>query len=444
MDVVVVFPTKIVAERCVSFLELNDQTSSDDTEQIRIEPLRVCQATMVIAPKACFQAIRLYWQHTGEILSSRYAKYVLERLKSGSNKTSTDDNSAEDVRETHDHVALRERIGEITHTQSFNVFLYPSGMAAIFACVRMLHQLRPDKKFVMFGFPYLDTLKLLKRKEFSAGVYFFPTGSRDELHQLQTILETEQISGIFTEFPGNPLPRSTDIKRLSSMAHENGTILVVDDTIGSFNIDVMKANAADVSVTSLTKIFSGAGNVMGGTVVLNPHSPSYETLSTSLHRKNDEFLFSQDVRVLLNASMDLPQRLARVNASAYTIVERLRTHPRVKAVYYPGHVDVQRYESYLRKKTSENLPQYGPVFSLLLHGGEEEAETFYDALKFSKGPSLGTNFTLCCPYTMLAHYDELDFVESCGIDRHLIRISVGLEPAEQIWQCFLDAFDNIL
>ncbi len=56
----------------------------------------------------------------------------------------------------------------------------------------------------------------------------------------------------------------------------------------------------------------------------------------------------------------------------------------------------------------------------------------YDAMEFCKGPSLGTNFTLVCPYTLLAHYDELDWAESCGVDRTLIRVSCGLEPAEVI------------
>ena len=52
----------------------------------------------------------------------------------------------------------------------------------------------------------------------------------------------------------------------------------------------------------------------------------------------------------------------------------------------------------------------------------------YDALPLAKGPSLGTNFTLVCPYTLLAHYEELDWAESCGVPRHLIRVSAGLEP----------------
>ena len=49
-----------------------------------------------------------------------------------------------------------------------------------------------------------------------------------------------------------------------------------------------------------------------------------------------------------------------------------------------------------------------------------------------KGPNLGVNFSLCCPFTLLAHYRELDFVERCGVSRHLIRISVGLEEPQDL------------
>jgi len=52
----------------------------------------------------------------------------------------------------------------------------------------------------------------------------------------------------------------------------------------------------------------------------------------------------------------------------------------------------------------------------------------------SKGPSLGTVFTLACPYTLLAHFNELEWAESCGVSRYLIRLSVGLEDPEELWR----------
>lgn len=58
------------------------------------------------------------------------------------------------------------------------------------------------------------------------------------------------------------------------------------------------------------------------------------------------------------------------------------------------------------------------------------AEIFYDALEVWKGASFGTNFTLCIPFVILGHFHELDYVESLGVARHTIRLSVGLENGE--------------
>ena len=53
------------------------------------------------------------------------------------------------------------------------------------------------------------------------------------------------------------------------------------------------------------------------------------------------------------------------------------------------------------------------------------------------------NYTLACPFTILAHYNELDFAESCGVSRWLIRVSVGLEPADELIDRFREALAPI-
>ena len=57
-------------------------------------------------------------------------------------------------------------------------------------------------------------------------------------------------------------------------------------------------------------------------------------------------------------------------------------------------------------------------------------QRFFDALAVAKGPSLGTNFTLACPYTLLAHYLETEWAETFGVEKELVRVSVGLENIE--------------
>ena len=71
------------------------------------------------------------------------------------------------------------------------------------------------------------------------------------------------ILALFTEFPSNPLLRSANLPRLRALADKYDFLIIIDETIGNFvNVEVLPY--ADVVVSSLTKVFSGASNVMGG------------------------------------------------------------------------------------------------------------------------------------------------------------------------------------
>lgn len=131
----------------------------------------------------------------------------------------------------------------------------------------------------MFGdspyirFPYTDTLKILQK--WGPGCHFLGHGLDKDIDELEQILEREvaQNPGVlpalalFTEFPSNPLLRCADLSRLRALADKYDFLIVVDETIGNFvNVEVLPY--ADVVVSSLSKIFSGDANVMGGRLVL--------------------------------------------------------------------------------------------------------------------------------------------------------------------------------
>lgn len=88
---------------------------------------------------------------------------------------------------------------------------------------------------------------------------------------METLLEEERqrdsskppILALFTEFPSNPLLRSPNLPRLRALANKYDFLIVIDDTIGGLaNVDVLPY--ADILVTSLTKLFSGYANALGG------------------------------------------------------------------------------------------------------------------------------------------------------------------------------------
>lgn len=129
------------------------------------------------------------------------------------------------------------------------------------------------------SFPYTDTLKILEK--WGPGCHFLGRGLDEDIDELEAILERESktscsppVLALFTEFPSNPLLRSADLPRLRALADKHDFLIVVDETLGNFvNVEVLPY--ADVVVSSLSKIFSGDANVMGGRCVFSSCSHAY-------------------------------------------------------------------------------------------------------------------------------------------------------------------------
>jgi cystathionine gamma-synthase len=320
----------------------------------------------------------------------------------------------------------------IPNLEETDVYLYPAGMNAIFNAHRALLHAREPAQSINFGFPYVDTLKILQK--FGPGCLFYGHASPEDLDDLEERLKKgERYLGLFCEFPGNPLLTCPDLTRIRKLADEYDFAVVVDETIGTFaNINVLPA--ADIVVSSLTKIFSGDSNVMGGGLVLNPDSKYYRTLKTTMAEIYEDNYWPEDVVFMERNSRDYESRVVRINANSDTICEVLRNHPLVKRIYYPKCNDSRTHYEKVR------LPDggYGGLLSVVFQR-KEYAQAFFDALPLAKGPSLGTNFTLASPYVLLAHYQELDWAESFGVDPYLIRVSVGLEETTELGGIFTDA-----
>ena len=85
---------------------------------------------------------------------------------------------------------------------------------------------------------------------------------------------------------------------------------------------------------------------------------------------------------------------------------------------------------------------YGGLISFTLKNDKKTAK-FFDVLRITKGPSFGMSFSLACPYTILAHYDELEWAENCGVSQNLIRLSVGNEPSSDLIDRLKVAFEML-
>ncbi|KAF3403789.1 hypothetical protein F1880_010235 [Penicillium rolfsii] len=327
-------------------------------------------------------------------------------------------------------------VGRVSGISEEDVFLYPSGMSAIFNSHQNLLTARGPLKSICFGFPYTDTLKILQK--WGPGCLFYGHGSSEDLDDLESRLKNgERFLALFTEAPGNPLLKTPDLVRIRGLADKYGFAVVVDETISNFlNINVLPH--ADIVVSSLTKIFSGDSNVMGGSAVLNPQSPFYKLLKDTFDREFEDLYWAEDAVFLERNSRDFISRIDKINATSEEITAMLKASPLVKEVYYPKYSPTRPLYESLRTPNGG----YGGLFSVTFHSTEASI-AFYDTLEVLKGPSLGTNFTLSSPYVVLAHYLELDWARSFNVDPDLVRISIGLEEVSDLRGRFQRALDAV-
>lgn len=408
------FTSVSVAGRCAAFL------AARGWEQVRQASWDDTGIHAVFFPEAGFRDAKSFWQHFGKIISSRRAEAALAHRKPPAGGAAA-------------KATLRTRIANLTGETPDRVWLFPSGMAAISSALKMAQARIPSAKSIQLGFPYVDVFKVQTVE--GPGTHFVPEYDLDEVRQL---LGREPISSIVCEFPGNPLLRGCDLVALSALSREFNVPLIVDDTPATY-ANVQTFPYADIVVTSLTKAFSGEGDVMAGAMVLHGASPfAAECLAHMAGHYEDQF-WDEDAVVLEKNSRDFEVRVRKMNENAEALCAWLREQPAVESVWYPKYTMPEAYGRVMRAGGG-----YGSLFSIVLKNSAENAPRFYDRLRVSKGPSLGNNFTLACPYTLLAHFEELDWAESHGVSRYLVRVSAGLEPIDDLKQRFAEALDGLV
>lgn len=383
----------------------------------RVEPFGRHGVHAAVFPGTAAATAKLGWQHLGGGVSSRLAEACLQER---------DARDAASAKQT-----LKDRVAQLAGVDVDDVWLFPCGMNAVDSVHRALQKVHPGRKSVQFGFPYVDTLKVLQKT--GPGAHFLPRGDEADLQTLSELLQDEPVAGVYTEFPSNPLLECPDLERLRDLSRRSGCPLIADDTISGFH-NVELSPVADVVTSSLTKSFSGIGDVTGGSVILNRESGHFSELKTALESVYEDTLFADDAIVLERNSRDYAGRMPRINETARRVAEFFSGRPEVESVFYPPFGNVAAYDRFRRPHGG-----YGCLLSIVLKEPADTTARFFDRLRINKGPNLGTNYTLACPFTILAHYNELDFAESCGVSRWLIRISVGLEPAEELIDRFAEA-----
>lgn len=204
-------------------------------------------------------------------------------------------------------------------------------------------------------------------------------------------------------------------------------------------------------------------------LTLNPTAPHYDAHKRALAETYEDAYYSTDALFMERNSRDFKKRVDKINKNAECLCDFLNAHtekpvsnadpsstkPVIKKVFYPKYITPGNYEARMRRlapSASSNgsrngtvsatdqayEPGYGGLFSLTFTS-LNASRAFFDTLKCCKGPSLGTNFTLASPYTLLAHYLELEWASHWDVEEGLVRVSVGLEEPETLIQWFSEA-----
>jgi cystathionine beta-lyase/cystathionine gamma-synthase len=234
---------------------------------------------------------------------------------------------------------------------------------------------------------------------------------------------------IVIETISNPLLRVGPIDKIAEIAHELGAALVVDNTFATPLIFRPLQAGADFSVHSVTKYLAGHGDVLGGAVITTREH--YEMLR-ALSRAVGPVLGPFESYLTMRGIKTFPLRMERQCANACRVAQWLTSQPRVERVYFagdPAHPDAAT----IRRLFPANL--YGAIVSFeLKDAGREEIFRFMDGLKMIvRATSLGDVHTMMLYPTMSSHREiSPKHRERMGIRDSLVRLSVGIEAAEDI------------
>ncbi len=375
-------------------------------------------ASCLIVDQSSTPSAKAFWQHTGLGLSSREAAIALGREK----EPSTSDGRAAQNE-------LLNRLANIYNCDSSLIQLHRSGMAALTTTLSAIKCIKGNSSILQIGFPYVDVLKL-PQIIFQGSDLIVKT----KLSHIKKELDKKRPAALIIEIPSNPLLQCVDLISISKLAQERDIPIIVDDTIGS-PINVHLTPYADVVFSSLTKSFAGRGDILAGSTVISPYSKWGKELAETIPKVALSTLSDSDAIELAITSRDVKDRMKRLNTSCLKLKEKLETKKEISKVLHPQNC--KNFNSLLKKGGG-----YGCLLSFELRGGIEESKRVYDSLRVCKGPSLGTNFTLVCPYVQLAHFKELQWAESCGVSEHLLRVSVGLENQDELWSRFNSVIDK--
>jgi methionine-gamma-lyase len=324
---------------------------------------------------------------------------------------------------------------------------FSSGMSAI--ATLFLSMVKPGDTIVHSGPLYAATETLIARILGRFGVHWldFPAGAtREEIDAVMSKAATGNVALIYLESPANPTNALVDVEavRASRDAIFTGAgkpPIAIDNTfLGPIWAQPLK-QGAELVVYSLTKYAGGHSDLVAGSVVgSKDHINTIRMMRNTIGTICDP----NTAWMLLRSLETLELRMSRAGENAARVCEYLRTHPKVEKVGYLGFLeggeDARQADIYRRHCIGA-----GSTFSLYLKGGETEAFAFLDSLRIAKlAVSLGGTETLASHPAGMTHLSVPEArKKALGITDNLVRISIGVEDADDLIADFEEALKAV-
>jgi len=299
---------------------------------------------------------------------------------------------------------------------------FSSGLAAEHA---VLSTLKPGDHIIAAEDMYGGTYRLFEEVFKSYGIQFSYVGGKT-IDFEKAIKQATKIFWI--ESPTNPLLRIIDIAKVSAIAHKNNIKVVVDNTFASPYFQQPLLLGADLVIHSTTKYIGGHSDLIGGALIVNDEE--WYTRLKFLQNAIGAVPGAFDCWLTLRGIKTLSVRMKKHEENALQIACFLESHPKINKVYYPGLPSDP-----FHNLAKQQMTGFSGMISFKLDKGDQKAaNSFFKKLKIiSLAESLGGVESLICYPSAMTHASIPEAQRNAiGVTKDLIRLSVGIEDAEDL------------
>ena len=311
---------------------------------------------------------------------------------------------------------------------------FASGLAAIDAVVKLLES---GDEILAVDDIYGGAFRLFTHIYAKFGIKVNYVDTTDVVNVIDAINSKTKL--VWLETPTNPTLKISDIQAIAKIAKQNGALLCVDNTFASPALQLPIKLGADIVVHSATKYLGGHSDLIAGIVIcrtqeLGDKIKFIQNASGAILSPNDSWLVIRGVETLY-------LRVNEHSKNAQVVAKFLQTHPAVDKVYYPGLKTHVNHDIAARQQSG-----FGGIVSFTLKEDTQEAaiKVVCSTSLFKLAESLGgVKSLLCHPATMTHKSIPVEKRQSAGVADSLIRLSVGLEDADDLVKDIEQALNKV-